>query len=320
MTCMKTRQEASPAISLLGLLSLLACSGCIGSIPTQKEPLRDQGLPEVQPTDEILNIFRGEIDAQNRFPSAVFVTLSPGEECSGVLIHPRLVLTAGHCVCRGHENKGITSIDRSSCEETATVRTGKDPDAFKPYEGKVRPHLNFKVILQKKKLLVPPDAKIDHVVVEEGKHYVLVNVVVETQADLALIALNQPVDSRFSPTPPTQTDVKVHDRVITVGYGADDVENGLVEFTDRRPIRRFGRNMVTKTDGELFTIEAPGALALPGDSGGPCFREEDSGPVLVGISSRSSPGKKATFTSTYRYRSWLAEEVKRADSMKTDAP
>lgn len=64
-----------------------------------------------------------------------------------------------------------------------------------------------------------------------------------------------------------------------------------------------------------FSTSPTGSLALPGDSGGPCFREENSTLTLVGINSRSSPGKNSTFTSTYPYLNWLDAEIQRANQM-----
>lgn len=188
------------------------------------------------------------------------------------------------------------------------------------YTGEVRPHRNFKVTLRKKKLLLPPEAKVEHALIEAGKRYVLVDVVEESKSDLAIISLSEAVEPRISPAPLARTDIRLNDRVVAAGYGADDVKHGLVVFSALHPTRRFGKNVVAKTSGELFSIEPPGALALPGDSGGPCFREEAVGPVLVGISSRSSPGRKASFTSTYRYLEWLNAEIQRAENLTSHSP
>ncbi|MBN1208377.1 MAG: trypsin-like serine protease [Myxococcaceae bacterium] len=142
----------------------------------------------------------------------------------------------------------------------------------------------------------------------------------ESRADLAIVVLPEPVERRYSPVTIAKTDILVKDSVVAAGYGATAVKDGLVSFEDPKPIRRFGRNVVATANGELFTIGLPGALALPGDSGGPCFREEPAGLTLVGISSRSVPGKKSTFTSTYRYRSWLEEEIRQVDSSNSNKP
>jgi hypothetical protein len=72
----------------------------------------------------------GEMDVKNHYASAVMVSFNDeGEapQCSGALLEPDLVLTAGSCVCAGRkaaEDTGgeeHTLVDASACRERVFV-------------------------------------------------------------------------------------------------------------------------------------------------------------------------------------------------------
>lgn len=312
------RAEWSQRAVILALA--LVCSACAGGSRSQDgfSPVAD--LPEAQADDEIFNVSNSNADEGNLYASTVLVFHAGNPECSGVLIHRRLVLTAGHCVCAGREENDTITFDGSTCARTTKITAiaysapGVAPYS-RDYAGTVSVHRDFKAILKKKRLRVPPGAMVDGLITNGEERYVIVNTVQESQADLALIFLDEDAEILFPVVPPARTNIRPRDPVVVVGYGADTVQNGLVSFDSKRLTRRFGRNLVTQSVREKFTIEAPGSLALPGDSGGPCFREDKDKLTLVGINSRSSPGKKSTFTSTYHYLSWLDAELQHANQM-----
>ncbi|MBN1208915.1 MAG: trypsin-like serine protease [Myxococcaceae bacterium] len=241
----------------------------------------------------------GESDTGNRYPFTVMVfsqasgTEQQGRQCSGVLIDPRLVLTAGHCVCMRQESPAPGTgdrslIDSSSCARTATVTTvlyesgasGRGVKSFtQEYSGEVRPHPALKVLL---------DA--------QGE-------VVSSEADLAFIFLETPVEGHLPPVELADAEVEAGETLVMVGFGSDELLGTLGGK------RRFRANAVT-------TVLEPGrALFQPperplyrGDSGGPCLRETRNGALLVGILSRGL-GKQASLTRTYPYRDWLREEL-----------
>ncbi|WP_224240906.1 trypsin-like serine peptidase [Hyalangium gracile] len=274
----------------------------------------------MESSDEVFNVSNGSKDFGNRYASVVLVAIGGVPECSGVIIHPRLVLTAGHCVCRGREDQNTITLDSSACEKTATaIAVAYDASTGRPnfrrYTGTVRPHRGFRAVLKKKRLSVPAAVGSQGNQSDAGTPYVVVNTVSESKADLALILLDSAAEGLFPPVPLARTHPTAHAPVVVVGYGADAVENGLAAFNDEQPTRRFGKNFIAQPGDERFMIEPPGSLALPGDSGGPCFREQPEGLSLVGINSRSAPGKRATFTSTYHYLDWLDAEIRRTNQM-----
>ncbi len=246
----------------------------------------------------------GEIDRENLYPSAVLVMMDDTEEfginCSGVAISRLVILTAGHCVCARRkkdppEPRESAIIDSTQCAASAAVETtvystqtehGEQitNSLSKTRKGTVRPHPDLKIVLD-----------------EQGH-------VVSTHADLALIFLKEPVE--VQPAPVGHEEVRVNDSVIIVGHGYDEVEDVL----DNE--RRFCLNRVTRIlepGGERIQVEQPGKHRYRGDSGGPCFLQKPTGPVLVGISSRWL-GEGATFTGLHGYTGWLREEIQHAES------
>ena len=252
----------------------------------------------------------GEPDRENQYLSTVRVfpqARETGEAdtmCSGVLVSPRLVLTAGNCVCRkqvapaGSEAKVL--IDSKDCVATATIETViYDPPApeggrgwqAQRYEGVVRPHRALKILL---------DAQ---------------DSVLASEADLATILLAVPVKGDFPAPELARVEPRVGEALIMVGFGYDEVKGTLGGY------RRVREHVVTKisSSGGRILYEQPKHLIYRGDSGGPCLRKTPGGASLAGILSRSL-GREASFTSTYLYRDWLQEEIRNAASAGMTPP
>jgi hypothetical protein len=270
--------------------------------PTAQDYL-DNGIPlwatESGPFDGRIFLTAGKPDFENRYTSTVMIATDgplAAAQCSGVLLSPHLVLTAASCVClpqkvTSAEGHTITLFDSSSCFPSAyatTAEYGKVVNeytaetAMRSFVGAVRPHPDFKLLL-------------------DGQ------TVVTHHADLAVLVLEKPVPGEIRPASLADQEVRAQEILVMAGYGYG------MEFGQIFGLRFVRRDKVLgeAPGGGRFSYEQQGAFLYNGFKGGPCFRESRGRNTLAGIASIGT-AQELSFTSTYAHREWLESEIQRA--------
>ncbi len=241
------------------------------------------GLPQAG-RDALVGLFEGDApearivngDLTSLYPSTGALLLGGEPEtaeswCSGVLIGPRIFLTAGHCVCEG---TGPDCQGRDAPSPNGRIVFLQHAGFFEVAGIDVHPDFRFPI------------------------------------ADLAVIRLTQPVTG-VTPTPLITEAPQPGKPGMIAGFGRSGgttVDFGLKRVGSITAAAC--RNGLSDITSLCWTFDGGGSNTCKGDSGGPLFMDVGHGPMVAGITSGGVrddclAGDLAYDSNVYHYRDWV---------------
>ncbi|CCE07464.1 putative serine protease [Bradyrhizobium sp. STM 3843] len=212
--------------------------------------------------------------------SVVTIVGSRGNFCSGALIASRLVLTAGHCVQPGADYR-IVEYDRDRKPQLKGIR-----------RVAVHPAFNLQAILAHR-----------------------------ATADVALLELDAPTKAGTpaglgTPQLPLNAGNGFAIAGIGVTIRGDGKSGGVVRTAPLVATGRPGTLQIRLVDPATQGTTS-GLGACTGDSGGPAFEQQQSGPMIIGVISWSTGpnvtdgcGGLTGVTPLTLYRDWIAQTAR----------
>jgi endonuclease G len=197
-------------------------------------------------------VIGGSSAAAGKWPDATAVMWSGEQECTGTLIAPNVVITAGHCVLGGAPNGvlvGASALSRASEGETLQVMKWYEyPSSQRSVDVGV--------------LVLDHDSRFAPRPIATG----WARADIKNGAAIELVGYG------------------TTDRNGTVS--TDDLMEAQSTITDYNCAESSGCNVAARPDGELGA-GGMGIDTCPGDSGGPLYLLTDYGAFLAGVTSRA---------------------------------
>ncbi len=268
------RYSLVPIIVLLVLLLFLACASPAERVQARASPTANVDSGEEKddsPRADRVEVVKG-VPNRGRDPAVLAIEIG-GELCSGVLISPRLVLTARHCVSKTAKQvicpaKSVQVLSDHP-PSSILVRVGEDIVSARP--------------------------------AARGQAIVAPAGVTLCGADIAVLVLDNEITT-VKPLPVRARGPAYGDRVRAVGFGRPNDEDPPGTKLVREHVR------VLSVSSSEFNV---GEAVCSGDSGGPAL-DEDTGEI-VGVVSRGGPSCEGAeayniYTRVDAY-AWLVEEA-----------
>ncbi len=221
-------------------------------------------------------IIGGEIAKVAEFPGVVLLKMSESGgvgamgwegSCTGFLVHPKLILTAAHCL------QGHTHIDSIS---NGVKGSGKDSAKFREDEINSRPDF------------VLPSSDRTDAQRKEAASKDIGYVVLREEIPADVIA---PIEIYVTSDSPSMNRLANLDATL-VGYGATRWEKSGNYEGASTGTKKIGHKKITDFENGFIRLAGAEGGALPGDSGGPILATIDGKLKVVALNHGMTPEQK----------------------------